>query len=113
MNAVCMSLYANRLRWNFVFRDDDLFKILVGPMRSGVTLTALMDCCHSGTILDLPYRFKADGEDDNMGKDERYDTNHFEGLDGLLFAAAAACCLMDILQCCCSMVLSDGDDYMY
>lgn len=42
-------------------RDDDLFDILVKPMPAGVTLTCLMDCCHSGTILDLPFKFKADG----------------------------------------------------
>mmetsp|Transcript_37862 Transcript_37862/g.77230 ORF Transcript_37862/g.77230 Transcript_37862/m.77230 type:complete len:339 (-) Transcript_37862:251-1267(-) len=47
-------------------RDDDVFNTLVGPMRKGVTLTCIMDCCHSGTILDLPYVFKADGESDVM-----------------------------------------------
>ena len=26
----------------------------------GVTLTVVMDCCHSGSILDLPYTIKAD-----------------------------------------------------
>lgn len=40
--------------------DDDILNMLVKPMRSGVNVTVLMDCCHSGTVLDLPYRFSAD-----------------------------------------------------
>jgi hypothetical protein len=27
--------------------DDDILKILVKPMREGVHVTVLMDCCHS------------------------------------------------------------------
>jgi hypothetical protein len=28
-------------------------------MKAGVFVTALMDCCHSGTICDLPHSFAA------------------------------------------------------
>ncbi|KAG8691264.1 cytochrome c oxidase subunit 1 [Ceratobasidium sp. 394] len=33
--------------------DDDLRKFLVEPLPKGANLTALFDCCHSGTILDM------------------------------------------------------------
>lgn len=47
-------------------RDDDLLKYFVKPMKRGVTVTCIMDCCHSGTVLDLPYQFIADGEHSAM-----------------------------------------------
>lgn len=39
--------------------DDDVFATLVKPMKRDVNVTVLMDCCHSGTALDLPYEMNA------------------------------------------------------
>lgn len=71
--------------------DDELFQNLVKPMPKGVLMTSLMDCCHSGTVLDLPYRFTADG--DVMERMPGFD------FDGLLGVVVAANCLMECLRC--------------
>eukprot|EP00756_Hemistasia_phaeocysticola_P015001 Hpha_TRINITY_DN15380_c0_g1::TRINITY_DN15380_c0_g1_i1::g.89612::m.89612 len=39
--------------------DDEIFARLVAPLPAGCRLTSVMDCCHSGTAMDLPYIFKA------------------------------------------------------
>ncbi|KAL7479847.1 hypothetical protein ACHAW6_005566 [Cyclotella cf. meneghiniana] len=53
-------------------RDDDLLEHFVKPMKRGVTVTCVMDCCHSGTVLDLPYQFIADGEHSNMEANKKF-----------------------------------------
>ena len=35
--------------------DDWIFEALVLPLPRGVTMFCVMDCCHSGSIMDLPY----------------------------------------------------------
>merc|ERR1719440_1708414 len=42
--------------------DDEVFQHLVGPLKEGVLLTCVIDCCQSGTILHLPYAFRAQSE---------------------------------------------------
>jgi Caspase domain len=37
--------------------DDDIFRLLLIPMPKNVHVTAIVDCCHSGTILDLPFDY--------------------------------------------------------
>jgi len=58
---------------NGMIRDDDLYDILVKDLPKGTHLVSLMDCCHSGTILDLPYIFKADGSQEEIKLDQKLD----------------------------------------
>ncbi|OAX36268.1 hypothetical protein K503DRAFT_695443 [Rhizopogon vinicolor AM-OR11-026] len=44
-----------------VIVDDEIHDILVKPLPAGCRLTALFDSCHSGTVLDLPYIYQANG----------------------------------------------------
>jgi len=39
--------------------DDEIWLRLVKPVPAGCRLTSVMDCCHSGTGMDLPYVFTA------------------------------------------------------
>ncbi|KAL9187784.1 hypothetical protein ACHAXT_006162 [Thalassiosira profunda] len=42
--------------------DDEVHDVLVRGLPKGVRLTAIMDCCHSESILDLPYVYTIDGD---------------------------------------------------
>ena len=47
---------------NGCITDDTLFQLMVAPLPAGVSLVCVFDCCHSGTILDLPFIFSASEE---------------------------------------------------
>ena len=48
-------------------RDDIIFEELVAKLPAGVSLKVVMDCCHSGSILDLPYSFQANDANAEAG----------------------------------------------
>ncbi|KAG0057637.1 Ca(2+)-dependent cysteine protease [Gryganskiella cystojenkinii] len=44
-----------------VIIDDTMHELLVRPLPAGCRLTAIMDCCHSGSALDLPFIYSTTG----------------------------------------------------
>jgi hypothetical protein len=78
-----------------VLPTDDILTMLVKPMRAGVTCTVLMDCCHSGTVLDLPYRFGAD--DSQMHLDKGFSLGKF-GVQEAICCAMLACMVMSMMD---------------
>ncbi|KAF2470303.1 uncharacterized protein BDR25DRAFT_287136 [Lindgomyces ingoldianus] len=51
--------------------DDEMHRIMVGPLQPGVRLTAIFDSCHSGSALDLPYIYSTQGmlKEPNLAKE--------------------------------------------
>lgn len=51
--------------------DDIIHDICVRPLPPGCRLTAIFDCCHSGSIMDLPYMYSTKGvlKEPNLLKD--------------------------------------------
>ncbi|KAI0046795.1 hypothetical protein FA95DRAFT_1606607 [Auriscalpium vulgare] len=47
--------------------DDDIHNIMVKPLPPGCRLTSIFDCCHSGTVMDLPYVYSANGKLKKIG----------------------------------------------
>ncbi|KAF3956274.1 hypothetical protein CMV_018587 [Castanea mollissima] len=58
--------------------DNEINSTIVWPLKKGVTLHAIVDACHSGTILDLEYIYKPeinDWEDNSAPSKARKSTS--------------------------------------
>lgn len=64
------TLVPSDFRSHGMISDDDLRRLIVLPLPAGVRLTVILDCCHSGTALDLPYKvlMNSDGKSADMKK---------------------------------------------
>ncbi|KAJ3107309.1 Ca(2+)-dependent cysteine protease [Phlyctochytrium planicorne] len=51
--------------------DDDIFKITIAPLAKNARLTAIFDCCHSGSVMDLQYSYTPQGELEVQRNDAR------------------------------------------
>lgn len=56
-----------------IIRDTLIFKTLLAPMRYGVTVTCLFDCCDTGIMVDLPYSWTA--KSDRVENDPKMSLN--------------------------------------
>ncbi|KAK4438176.1 Metacaspase-1 [Sesamum alatum] len=68
--------------------DNYINKAIVRPLIPGVTLHAIIDCCHSGTMLDLPHVYNI-----NTGKwdDNRPPSGTYKGTSGGRAVCFSAC----------------------
>lgn len=85
---------------NGQIRDDDVKRVLVVPMKAGVFVTSVMDCCHSGTVCDLPYNFKADGEQEFMQEQDGYDFGSSLAILSALNSGDVAAAVVAADECC-------------
>jgi len=65
--------------------DDEVHDVLVKGLPRGVRLTAIVDCCHSATVLDLPYMYNVSGDLEIIENDRN------EGIAKLVAAGARFC----------------------
>ena len=49
--------------------DDVLYEILVKGFKKGVYATFLIDCCHSGSVMDLPFVYTPDKKEHFVDED--------------------------------------------
>lgn len=62
--------------------DDEINELIVKPIPAGVKLHAIIDSCHSGTVLDLPYLCRMDRTGQYTWEDHRPPSKIWKGSKG-------------------------------
>ena len=73
--------------------DDVLYEILVKGFKKGVYATFLIDCCHSGSVMDLPFVYTPDKKEHFVDEDPGLGT--FRTFGALMYGClhSTFCCL--------------------
>ncbi|XWS51542.1 hypothetical protein CRYUN_Cryun12cG0185100 [Craigia yunnanensis] len=62
--------------------DDEINTTIVRPLPHGVKLHAIIDACHSGTVLDLPFLCRMDRQGRYVWEDHRPRSGMWKGTNG-------------------------------
>ncbi|CAK7336894.1 unnamed protein product [Dovyalis caffra] len=62
--------------------DDEINAVIVKPIPHGVKLHAIIDACHSGTVLDLPFLCRMDRSGKYVWEDHRPRSGVWKGTSG-------------------------------
>ncbi|KAK4792508.1 hypothetical protein SAY86_022943 [Trapa natans] len=62
--------------------DDEINDIIVRPLPPGAKLHAIIDACHSGTVLDLPFLCRMDRTGKYSWEDHRPRSGRWKGTSG-------------------------------
>lgn len=75
---------------NGLLIDDVIHDIIVRTLPQGCKLTALMDCCHSGSVLDLPFTYSTKGVLKKNDSSKMYKNLGMQGLNMALSYASGS-----------------------
>ncbi|XP_057520000.1 metacaspase-1-like [Amaranthus tricolor] len=62
--------------------DDEINETIVRPLSRGAKLHAIIDACHSGTMLDLPFLCRMNGSGQYVWEDHRPRSGRWKGTNG-------------------------------
>ncbi|KAL3538655.1 hypothetical protein ACH5RR_002021 [Cinchona calisaya] len=71
--------------------DDEINSTIVKPLPHGAKLHAIIDACHSGTILDLPFFCRMNREGDYVWEDHGFLSPTYRSTSGGLAISFSAC----------------------